>query len=157
MHVCNSHHLFVPSFHLPLPPPTSPHTFKTSQSSCINRHVKPMSGSSLSLPLSLFLSHSLPALFSSVCFHSPSFRVITWHLHCKVPCAALSSSAGDWASFPQQIRERERKRKRGRKGELQHGVMLFWLAEYRNNALNALFGRLLSLKHAHEVLVPTCK
>lgn len=46
--------------------------------------------------------------FHPVCFHSPSFRVITWHLHCKVPFAALSSSAGDWASFPRQIRERER-------------------------------------------------
>lgn len=86
-----------------------------------------------SLPLSL---SPLPPLFSSVCFHSPSFRVITWHLHCKVPNAALSSSAGDWASFPQQIRER--KRKRERKRGLRQGVMLFWIAGYRNNAPNSL-------------------
>lgn len=51
-------------------------------------------------------SCSLPPLFSSVFLHSPSFRVITWHLHCKVPSAALSSSAGDWASFPWKIRGR---------------------------------------------------
>ena len=89
--------------------------------------------------ISFPLSPSLCLLyFHPVCFHSPSFRVITWHLHCKVPCAALSSSAGDWASFPRQIRERERGREGERKGGLQQGVMLFWLAGYGNNGLDSL-------------------
>lgn len=91
--------------------------------------------------------------FHPVCFHSPSFRVITWHLHCKVPFAALSSSAGDWASFPRQIRERERERKERnewREG-LQWGVMLFWLAGYMNNGLvSFLLVKLAGLEQAQE-------
>lgn len=120
----------------PLPPPASSHTLKQPNhpastgmwTQCsVHLFLSPLSSLSLALPLCLLYFH--------LCFHSPSFRVITWHLHCKVPCAALSSSAGDWASFPKQIRER--KRKRERKGGLQQGV-LFWLAVYRNNALNSL-------------------
>lgn len=139
IHSCGSH--LPPLLPFPLPTfPTTPwkhpnHPASTGMWTLCLVHLLLSLSFSLtpSLPLSL---SPLPPLFSSVCFHSPSFRVITWHLHCKVPNAALSSSAGDWASFPQQIRER--KRKRERKRGLRQGVMLFWIAGYRNNAPNSL-------------------
>ena len=122
MYVCSSYpFLWFSSPLLPLrsssyiPPPTP-------QSSCINRHVNLAFGSSLSIAPSRSRSHSLPALFSSVCFHSSGFRVITWHLQCKVPCVHLRR----WLSFISPADKRGRKRKRVRKGGLQQGVMLFW-------------------------------
>lgn len=121
IHLFASHHLFFPAlpplaFFLCLTLVNPPPHHKTPQSSCITRHVNPLFGLSPVFP-SLLPSPCL-LYFHPVCLHSPSFRVITWHLHCKVPCTALSSSAGDWASFPRQIsaRGREREREREKRG-----------------------------------------
>lgn len=127
MQLCSqmqTHALYVcmcfPSIPVPLitflsPPPFSlffflhPHTHTPPKHP--NHPASPDMWTQCSVHLCLSLSLCL-LYFHPVCFHSPSFRVITWHLHCKVPCAALSSSAGDWASFPQQIRAREKGNKR---------------------------------------------
>jgi len=96
---CVSYHLLAPSSP---PPPSSSYIPTHPKNTPIILHQQACEPSVRFISLSLLPSHthtlslSLSACSIFICVLPLSgFRVITRHLHCKVPCAALSSSVGD--------------------------------------------------------------